>query len=112
MQELKRLPDGAVLDLASGAGHALFYQTVHEKPIVFGYVSRWPRSVYDRDQVIVSAILQGRWEEVARDYHVRYVVKRARAAELLVMNLNGAPLPEIDASKRVYQDDDVSIYAF
>jgi hypothetical protein len=112
VQELKRLPDGAVLDLASGAGHALFYQTVHEKPIVFGYISRWPRSVYDRDQVIVSAILQGRWEEIARDYHVRYVVKRARAAELLVMNLNGAPLPEIDASKRVYQDDDVAIYAF
>jgi hypothetical protein len=112
VRELKRLPDGAVLDLASGAGHALFYQTVHEKPIVFGYVSRWPRSVYDRDQAIVRAILEGRWETIARDYRVKYVVKRARAAELLVMNLNGAPLPEIDASKRVYQDDDVSIYAF
>jgi hypothetical protein len=29
-----------------------------------------------------------------------------------VMHLNGAPLPEIDASRRIYQDADVSIYAF
>jgi hypothetical protein len=111
-QELKRLPDGAVLDLASGAGQALFYQTVHGKPMLFGYISRWPRSVYDADQVIVREILDGRWEQLARDYGVKYVVKRARAAEMLVMNLNGAPLPEIDASRRVYQDDDVAIYQF
>ena len=36
VEELKRLPEGAVLDLASDAPQALFYQTVHEKPIVFG----------------------------------------------------------------------------
>ena len=33
VQELKRLPEGAVLDLASDAGQALFYQTLHEKPM-------------------------------------------------------------------------------
>lgn len=112
VQELKRLPDGAVLDLASDAARALFYQTIHEKPIVFGYVSRLPRSLFDSEQLLVRAILDGRWESVANDYKVKYVVKRARAAEMMVMNLNGAPLPEIDASRRVYQDADVSIYAF
>ena len=112
VQELKRLPEGAVLDLASDAPQALFYQTVHEKPIVFGYVSRLPRSLFDAEQLLVRAILDGRWESVANDYHVKYIVKRARAAEMLMMHLNGAPLPEIDASRRVYQDADVSIYAF
>ena len=112
VQELQRLPEGAVLDLASPAGQALFYQTVHGKPMLFGYISRWPRSVYDADQAIVRKILDGRWDELTREYTVKYVVKRVRAAEMLVMNLNGAPLPEIDASRRVYQDGDVSIYAF
>ena len=112
VEELKRLPEGAVLDLASGAAQALFYQTVHRKPMLFGYISRWPRSVYDADQLIVREILDGRWDQLARDRGVRYVVKRAHAAEMLVMNLNGAPLPEIDASRRVYQDGDVSIYEF
>jgi hypothetical protein len=112
VQELKRLPAGAVLDLASDAPQALFYQTVHEKPMVFGYVSRLPRLLFDAEQVLVRAILDGRWESVANEYQVKYVVKRARAAELLVMHLNGAPLPEIDASRRIYQDADLSIYAF
>jgi hypothetical protein len=112
VQELKRLPEGAVLDLASDAARALFYQTVHGKPMVFGYVSRLPRSLFDAEQVLVRAILDGRWESVANDYQVKYVVKRERAAEMLVMNLNGAPLPEIDSSRRIYQDGDVSIYAF
>ncbi len=112
VEELKRLPDGAVLDLASAAPQALFYQTVHEKPMLFGYISRWPRSVYDADQAIVRDILEGRWDQLAREYRVKYVVKRAHAAEMLVQNLNGAPLPEIDVSRRVYQDGDVSIYQF
>ena len=112
VEALKRLPEGAVLDLASAAPQALFYQTVHEKPMLFGYISRWPRSVYDADQAIVRDILEGRWDQLAREYRVKYVVKRARAAEMLVQHLNGAPLPGIDASRRVYQDDDVSIYAF
>ncbi len=112
VEALKRLPEGAVLDLASAAPQALFYQTVHEKPMLFGYISRWPRSVYDADQAIVRDILEGRWDQLAREYRVKYVVKRARAAEMLVQHLNGAPLPEIDASRRVYQEHDVSIYAF
>ena len=38
VQELKRLPEDAVLDLASDAPQALFYETVHETH-VFGYVA-------------------------------------------------------------------------
>ena len=67
--------------------------------------------MYDADQVIVREILDGRWDQLARDHGVRYVVKRARAAEMLVMNLNGAALPEIDPSRRVFRVGDESIYA-
>jgi hypothetical protein len=70
------------------------------------------RSLFDSEQRLVRAILDGRWESVANDYQVKYVVKRARAAEMLVMNLNDAPLPEIDAFRRVYQEADMSVYAF
>lgn len=111
--ELRRLPEGAILDLASAAPEALLYQTLHEKPMVFGYISRVPRSVYDRDQAIVKGILEGRWEQVAREAQVTYIVTRgSRAAELLVQNLNRAPLPDIDVSKRIFQDGDVAIYKF
>ncbi|MGH9383213.1 MAG: hypothetical protein ACRD2N_02825 [Vicinamibacterales bacterium] len=109
---LKNLPDGAVLDLVSPAPQALFYQTVHRKPIAFGYVSRVPTSVDARDQALAAAIVSGRWEQVAREYRFKYIAKDHRAAELLIRNLNGAELVEIDEARRIYRGEGVSIYAF
>ena len=110
---LRDLPDGAVLDIASNGPQALYYQTVHEKPIAFGYISRTPTSVDAADQALAALIREGRWDQIARDHHFRYIVTRGgRAAEVMVRGLDGVTLPEIDESRRIYSGDGVSIYRF
>ena len=110
--ELSRLPDGAVLDLVSPAAPTLWYQTIHQKPIAFGYISRTPTSVDRADLALAGLIVAGAWERVAYDFHFRYIVWRDHAADVMVRGLNGAPLAEIDAARRIYNHDGVSIYEF
>lgn len=110
---LRDLPYGGVLDLASNGPQALYYQTIHEKPIAFGYISRTPVSVDAADQALAAQILTGRWEDLARDHHFRYVITRGpRAADVMVRGLNEAALPGIDEARRIYTGDGVAIYEF
>ena len=110
---LRDLPYGAVLDLASNGPQALYYQAIHEKPIAFGYISRTPVSVDAADQALAAQILNGRWEDLARDHQFRYVITRGpRAADVMVRGLNEAALPGIDEARRIYTGDGVSIYEF
>lgn len=111
-QALKELPAGAVLDLASNGPQALYYQTVHQHPIGFGYISRTATSVDRADLELARLILSGAWEEAARRCGFRYVVKRDRAAEVMMRGLDRAPLAPIDPSREVFRDGDVAIYKF
>lgn len=109
---LRDLPGGAVLDLASNAPLALYYQTAHQKPMAFGYISRTPTSVNAVDQALTGMILRGEWERLAAEHGFSYVVKRTHAAELMVPGLNAQPLPDIDETRRLFLDDGVAIYRF
>ena len=110
---LKNLPEGAVLDIASPAAVSLYYQTIHQKKMAFGYISRVPSSVDRADQILAKMILDGKWEQLAREYHFRYIVKGNRSADVLVQNLKkGTMLAEIDDARKIYSDDGVSIYRF
>ena len=109
---LRDLPDGAVLDLASNGPLALFYQTEHEKPIAFGYISRTPTSVDATDQALAGMILRGEWDRLTAEHGFTYVVKRTRAADVMVRGLNEQPVPDIDEARRIYLDDGVAIYRF
>jgi hypothetical protein len=109
---LKTLPAGAVIDLASNGPQALYYQTVHEKPIAFGYISRTPTSVDQADMALAKLVLDGSWEQAARANGFHYVVKRDRAADVMIRGLDQAALPAIDPSREVFRDGDVAIYRF
>jgi hypothetical protein len=109
---LKSLPPGAVLDLASNGPQALYYQTVHEHPIAFGYISRTPTSVDKADVALTQQILSGSWDTATQQHGFRYVIKRDRAAEIMMRGLDHAPLPPIDARREVFRDGDVAIYRF
>lgn len=66
---------GGLLDL-SGTSEpmALYLQTLHEKPIAFGYVSREARSVV-RNRLVISRLVEERRLDVLRDgYGFRYLV--------------------------------------
>ena len=109
---LAALPDGAVLDLASNAPQALYYQTVHRKPIAFGYIARTPTSVDLADVELARLIANGLWDRIARDYQFRYIVKGSRAADVMMRGVSEIPLADIDPDRQVYSRDGVSIYQF
>jgi hypothetical protein len=51
---LAAAPDGAAIDLVSDQGRALYYQTLHGKPLAVGYIARYPRSTLLRGVEIVG----------------------------------------------------------
>lgn len=77
---LAALPgDGAAVDLASDQYRALLYQTVHRRPLAFGYVSRIPESL-DRRNAPIAALADARdCAALGRDYGFRFVVTPADA---------------------------------
>jgi hypothetical protein len=82
---LARVPEpAAVLDGYSSFSHALLWQTRHEKKMGFGYVSRVPKSVAERDAEVSQAAWDGRWAELrARGFtHVVVPVEGAAPAGL------------------------------
>ena len=85
------MPAGAVIDLASNGPQALYYQTVHEKPLAFGYISRTPTSVDQADLALARLIVDGAWDDAVRTNGFRYVVRRDRAAQVMIRGLDGVP---------------------
>jgi hypothetical protein len=106
VEMLRRLPGkDAVLDLLGDegdglAGYSLFYQTVYDKPQVFGYISRTPRSVKRKNNRIRRQIYWRRWSALWTTYRIRYLIApRGRITEA-----------EGQSLKRLYQDGRVEMY--
>jgi hypothetical protein len=113
IEALKNFPDGAVLDLSSSSTWALYYQTVHQKKMGFGHICRTTASVGRQVQAVSDLILDGKWEQLVRDYHFTYIVKSSRVSSDGIGNLPlGTHLPEIAAGELVFNADGVSIYRF
>lgn len=74
VSHLKDLPYGAVLDNGARTdSEQLFHQTIHHKPIAFGYVSRLPKSVEEKDFHIFAALEEGRYDQLCSVYRLRYI---------------------------------------
>lgn len=67
-------PPGALLDVASGLNQPLLDQTYHERPIAFGYVSRYPRSVIEREAPLIAAYQAEDLRALRDVFRLRYVV--------------------------------------
>ena len=75
VEELKSLPPGAVIDAAApDTYHAMYYQTVHEKPIPVGKVARIPDSVFKQSAQVLTYVRQGDLGRLNREYGFRYIV--------------------------------------
>jgi len=98
VRELKKLPDGAIYDARSSKFHALYYQTVHQRPMAYGYIARVSKSVDDKSSELRRAFEMGDYEKLYREYGFRYLVI-PRAMNLVAAL--GTPL---------YQDNDAQIY--
>ncbi len=74
VSQLKNLPKGAVIDNAAiSSTEQLYHQTIHHKPIAFGYVTRLPKSVDTKDFLIFAALEEGRHADLCKVYKIRYV---------------------------------------
>ena len=76
---LKDLPDtkGIVDITARRPKLALYYQSIHEKPMAFGYSPRIPESVARKDQKLRQLICDKQYILLYRDYNIRYLVTDA-----------------------------------
>ncbi len=98
---LKELPDNeGILDMVAEPTLALYYQTIHGKPMAFGYVSRIPRSVNKKDEELQQLIRDKKYILLYRDYNIRYLVTDA---DLDILSEN----PWI---RMVYNDTQVKLY--
>jgi hypothetical protein len=73
---LAGLPDdGGVLNLVKArAGLPLYYQTVYDKPMAFGYLARLPSSVAQKDEDLSKAISVHDYARLWEIYRIRYIV--------------------------------------
>lgn len=97
---LENLPDGAVIDDVTDVGTALYYQTIHEKPIAFAYVSRATRSVGETAKALRYLLQDQRYERLCPDYGFRYLVESS-SIEVL---------SRVPGSTAVYSDPNLTIY--
>jgi len=98
VRELKKLPDGAVYDVRSSKFHALYYQTVHQRPMAFGYISRPTRSVDAKSTELRRTFETGDYEKLYLEYGFRYLIL---PRDMNLVAALGSPL---------YQDNDAQIY--
>jgi hypothetical protein len=76
VEKLRDAPRAGTLDLRSGvySPKTLYFQTLHEQPLAFGYIARIPRSVLVADQGIAFLSDRGMLRELCARYHIRYVI--------------------------------------
>jgi len=79
---------------------ALYYQTIHEKPMAFGYVSRIPTSVNRKDEELEQLIRQKQFILLYPDYNIRY----------LVIPADTDMVNECLSIRTLYQDTKVKLY--
>jgi hypothetical protein len=73
---LAELPDdgGLLNQIWTSVSMQMYYQTVHEKPITYGYISRISASVAQKDEQLSAAIDANDFAQLWSTYHIRYVL--------------------------------------
>jgi hypothetical protein len=72
---IERLPDdGGLFDATNPSTLAMYHQTIHQKPLALGYVSRYPKSVREREQRITEAVRKGSYDILLKNYGIKYLV--------------------------------------
>ncbi|MBI1859394.1 MAG: hypothetical protein HYR96_00560 [Deltaproteobacteria bacterium] len=74
VEKLKLAPEGAVVDLASKETEQLYYQTVHNHPMAFGYIARVPQRLVESGNGIRHLAEEKRFDTLCHDLHFRYLV--------------------------------------
>ncbi len=81
---LKNLPgkDG-LLDTTTAGGLAMYYQTIHEKPMAFGLTARVPTSLREKEAAMVTTLHDKDFSLLAHRYRIRYLIAPAQVSSPL-----------------------------
>jgi hypothetical protein len=92
---LRDLPEpGSVIAKVDGPGSALYYQTLFDRPMAYGYISRVPQRVDASDRQIAALVQAG-----------DFAALRKMGFVYLVLPADG----RVDGLPKVYADDQVNI---
>jgi hypothetical protein len=84
----------------------LYLQTVHGRPILLGYITRFPQSLWNRKDKVKEMVEQGQYAALLRTYRLRYLVvpnDRAGLEQQCAAVFRGA-----EATIWVAKDDDLA----
>lgn len=73
---LKYMPEAGSVDNSSSPSEALYFQTIHGKPLAYGYLARIPTSVILKDMNINSLIVDQKYDVLCRQYGLKYFVSK------------------------------------
>lgn len=65
---------GGVFDAVNGRTLSLYFQTIHEKPLVFGYVSRIPKSLDEKNDVLSFLFQRKDFARLYQDFGIKYFI--------------------------------------
>lgn len=93
VEVLRDLPDGPVIDQVSRFTWALYYQTIFQKKLSEGYISRVPISVARQDASVSGLIGTEEWRRIFCQLGFSYLVTHNRMAirSLPVTTIPGGP---------------------
>ncbi|MBN1877235.1 MAG: hypothetical protein JXA33_23635 [Anaerolineae bacterium] len=78
---LKNLPDdGGIMDTITPPSIALYYQTIYEKPMADGYISRYPTSVFTEYGKKLQAIQTRDYFTLMEEYDIHYLLASSKIA--------------------------------
>ena len=97
---LKSQPPGGVVDAWASESQSMYFQTAHEKPLAFGYVSRLPTRLSNEMIKMRKALKDGAFEVLRATYLVRYVVLRKDDSRVALLS------PE----KQIYRDNSARVF--
>src|SRR4030042_1329903 len=80
---LKNLPDnGGIIDIINPEPIKLYYQTIHEKPMGDGYISRYPTSVYKEYIKKFQAIQTYEYTRLLVEYNICYLLTSSNITDI------------------------------
>ncbi len=102
---LKGQPDNkGIIDIIDNPPFAMFYQTIHEKPISFpkrsNYIARTPGSTFIKDYMLKLLIKSNQYTRLFKDFNVKYIIVSPHIATTL----------KLQKFKKLFDNGEVALY--
>lgn len=97
---LKSLPEkGGIIDTINPEPVKLYYQTIHEKPMGDGYISRYPTSVYKEYYSKIQDVQIHEYARLLEKYNICYLLTSSNITDI-----------SSDVLKIIYDNNDIVLF--